>query len=381
MHVMKFGGTVLRTPEGFRRMAQLLRRDATRPTLVVVSAFATATRDLEFAARLALAGNPSAAHERLDHLMDDHRALVQATVPHADAREALAALLDEARTEIAALFDGVAITGQLTPRTLDAILAYGEFLALHVAKHALAAEGLDVTSLDVRRVLVTDERFGAATPLIERTRLRVEHDLRPLFHDHDVVLVQGFVGRSESGATTTMGKESSNLTAAVLGAVLGATEIVIWTNVAGIRSGDPDVCDHTLARPSMSYAEARIAADNGVKLLYPTMIEPAEHAGITIRIAGTDPDQHDVTTIAASGGPCDPIVVIRDIDDTKATLSCVFAPGAAWLHAVANVVDRLGIDGAFDVERHESSRVAHLTIPRAKARVATVLLHELLTTP
>lgn len=378
---MKFGGAALRTPEGFRRMAQILRRDASRPTLVVVSAFATATRDLEFAARLALGGNVAAAHERLDHVMDDHRALVQSTVPNAEAREALAALLDEVRSEIAALLDGVSILAQLTPRTLDAILAFGEFLALHIARHALSAEGLDVTSLDVRRVLVTDERFGMATPSIERTRLRVEHDLRPLFQDHDVVLVQGFVGRSESGATTTMGKESSNLTAAVLGAVLEASEIVIWTNVAGIRSGDPDVCDVTFPRPTMSYAEARTAAEHGVKLLYPTMIEPAEHAGIPIRIAGVDPQSTDETTITATGGPCGPIVVIRDVDDTKATLSCVFAPGAPWLHAVAEVVDRLGITDEFDVDRRNALHVAHLTIPRAKARVATILLHELLTRP
>lgn len=378
MKVMKFGGAVLRGPEGFRQMSDILQRHTDERLLVVVSAFSTATRDLEYTARLAVKGQLDDARERLDHVVNDHRTLMKGLIPSPSVREALDLLLEGCRTELTNTLTGVSITRQLTPRTLDGILSYGEYMALHIARHVLGSRGIDVAGVDARDVIETDDRYGAARPLIDKTRVRVRQTLMPVLDAHHVVLIQGYVGRAEHGATTTMGKESSNLTASLLGSLLDAEEIVIWTDVAGIRSGDPQICEGTASRPRLSYVQARIAAEEGVKLLYPTMIDPAEQAGIPIRIAGAAEPDGDQTIIAAEASSCDPIVVLRDdMDsaDNHVTVSVVFAPAAAWLDAAGTTIRELGVTDAFGLVLHPGDHTARLMLPRAHATKAAARLH------
>lgn len=359
-------------------MASILRRYPDERQVVVVSAFGAATRDLDFAARLAVKGMADDATERCRHVVDDHRTLVRDLIPSATVREALDVLLQACETDIVDLLTGIAITRQLSARTLDALLAYGEFMALHIARHVLTAENLDATSVDVRNVLVTTNDFGRAVPLVDATRVRVDHALRPLLEEHAIVVTQGFVGRSADGETTTMGRESSNLTASLLGALLGASEVTIWTDVDGIRSADPSLCDGTYPRPRLSYREARLAATHGVKLLYPTMIEPAERTATPIRIAAAAHPDAPGTVIDDDDRGHGPIVVLRDHDDddTLVDLTVLAPPPAAWVRAVATLVEDLHLDQGFGCSMEVGAGAATLTLPAPVGRRALQLLHE-----
>ena len=205
MVTMKFGGAVLRSPEGFRQMATILRK-TNEPVLVVVSAFASATRDLEFAARLAAKGLPAEAHERLLQVIDDHRALMRSLLPVPAIRDALDALVEGVHAAASELLSAIAVTRQLTPKTLDKLLAFGEFLALHIARHVLVSDDLDVVGVDAGEVMITTNDHGRAVPIPDAIRTRVNTVLKPALQEHQIVLVQGFIGRGQDGSTTTMGR-------------------------------------------------------------------------------------------------------------------------------------------------------------------------------
>ena len=377
MIVMKFGGSVLGSPEGLRRMVQILRERDPKPAVVVVSAMGSSTRDLERIATLARDGSASEAMVAADALLAIHQILVDQTIADEAMREGLHGMMQETRRELDALIEGIAITRQLTPRTLDAVMAIGELLSLHIVRHVLTDAGLDACSIDARRVVVTDGMHGNASPLPEQTALRAEHDLRPLLERHPIVVIQGFVGRAEDGVTTTMGKESSNLTAVLLASVLNIHDVMIYTDVPGVRSCDPSVCAATLPRPSMSYAQARLAALHGVKVLYPTMIEPAERAGLSITIAGMQEAMTEVTRISASGGPCGPIVT-GTATAGSSILTCVFGSGTAWLDAVRTVVEQCSIE-QFDVTWSAADSIGTMTLPERVLHQAMILVHQRMT--
>ena len=377
MIVMKFGGAVLRDEAGFRGMGKILSKTET-PVLVVVSAFSSATRELEGAARLAQKGLHEEAAQGIKSLISTHRDLIHALFATAPALyEAMSDFIDEVSTHLHDLITGVTITRQLTQRTLDRILAYGELLALHIARHVLQDEGLDVVGVDAGHIVVTTNEHGSAVPLVEKTRVRVDHDLRPLMSQHRCVLIQGFVGKTEDGVITTMGKESSNLTASLLGSLLGVDEIVIWTDVEGIRSGDPDFCEQTVLRPSMSYTQARSAARNGLKLLYPTMIDPAERARVPLRIACASKPDGESTVIDGSRHKCEPIVVVSPLaqdargSDTLTAVTTLFARPNAWLKCAADIANEMNDESPLDVMVQHGDAAMVIHVPHADAaRVA-----------
>lgn len=377
MIVMKFGGSVLGSPEGLRRMARILQERGPEPAVVVVSAMGSTTRDLERLAIRSRDGSASEAMIEADALLDRHQTLVDQTITDVAMRDGLRTMLQETRRELDALIEGITITRQLTPRTLDSVMAIGELLSLHVVRHVLADAGLNACSIDARRVVVTDGTYGNAVPLPEQTALRAEHDLRPLLDRHPVVVIQGFVGRSEDGVTTTMGKESSNLTAVVLASVLDIHNVMIYTDVPGVRSCDPSICDATLPRPSMSYSQARLAAVHGVKVLYPTMIEPAEQAGVSITIAGMQEDMTEATQISALGGPCGPIIT-GTVQGGSAVLTCIFGSATAWLDAVRAVAEQCSIE-QFDVTWSAADSVGTITLPERILHQAMIIVHQRLT--
>ncbi|CAN5558828.1 hypothetical protein BH10BAC6_BH10BAC6_09170 [soil metagenome] len=368
MLIMKFGGSVLRDEQGFRRMTSILGSTSGEPVLVVVSAFSTVTRDLDAMSALAASGHLQGALTGLEQLQGDLAALCPSP---ASWPEDLAQTLQQCFEEMQTLLRAMSVTRQRTARIRDRFLAYGEFLSLHVSHAHLAAAAIPATRLDVRTVLITDDTFGSAAPHIEKTRVHVEHDLLPLFNTHSIVITQGFVGCTEHGDTTTMGKESSNLTASFLGSLLKAREIVIWTDVEGVRSADPTVCNNTVVRSHLTYAQARIAAHHGVKLLYPTMIEPAERENIPIRIAHAEHPNGGHTIIANDVGETGPLITLDG-----ETITTLFAPRSAWLHAADAIVAALHLDDQFSVSAGSETHVATMTVPLAQAHVATQLFHD-----
>lgn len=284
MRIMKFGGAVMKNPEGFAAITSILRQYQHEPLLLVVSAFSTVTRNLKRAATLAEQADEQAALALAKSILEQHELFASQLLQNENTRNALLALLHENTQRLCEYLRGVSITRELTARTLDAIMSYGEYFAVHIAKHYLQEQGFTLTFIDAADTIVTDNRYGSAIPDRELTINAIDKKLRPALHRSAMVITQGFVGRSSTGELTTMGMESSNLTATLLGELLGAREVIIWTDVDGVRSADPRYAEQTTPLPHLSYAQAYTAAINGVKLLHPHMIEPVQRASIPLHI-------------------------------------------------------------------------------------------------
>jgi aspartate kinase len=280
--VMKFGGTSVKDVEAVARLARIVSRER-RPRLVVVSALSGVTDALLGVARLAEAGDGAGARQAVRDLHRRHEgmaALVRAT----ERRAALLAATDALFDELEAIVRALAVVEEVSPRSSDAILAFGELASSRIAAAALEDAGLPARWLDARSLLVTDARHGAAVPDREATGERLRSLVKPLLAGGLVPVTGGFVGATAAGLTTTLGRGGSDYSAALFGAGLPAGEIQIWTDVDGMLTADPRVVAEPRVVPHLSFDEASELAYFGAKVLHPSTILPAVKLGIPVRI-------------------------------------------------------------------------------------------------
>ena len=267
MIVMKFGGTSVKDADAVRRVVQVVGRER-RPRLVVVSALSKVTDALLEAARLAEQGDATGARQAVKALHRRHEemaALVRAT----ERRASLLAAIDALFEELEGIVRALAVVEEVSPRSKDAIVAFGELASSRIVAAALEDAGLASRWLDARAVLVTDAQHGAALPDRETTDERLRSLVRPLLADGLVPVVGGFVGATAAGLTTTLGRGGSDLSAALFGAGLAADEIQIWTDVDGMLTADPRMVAAPRVVPQLSFDEASELAYFGAKVLHP----------------------------------------------------------------------------------------------------------------
>ena len=283
MIVCKFGGSSVDGAAGIERVAAILRaRLAARP-VVVVSAMAKTTRRLLDCAEAAAAGNLAAALAECEELRAFHRRVGEAAVA-GGKRPALAAAIERSFGEMCALLARLARERRLTPRDADAAAAFGEVLASEILAAALPGFGVDAAWIDARRVMVTDGAFTRAQPLYEDTGIRLRAALPPLVERGTVPVLGGYIGATGDGVVTTLGKEGSDFSAAIVGAALGVDEIQIWTDVDGILTADPRLVPAARRVATLSFAESLELACSGAKKPHPGTLGPASRAGVAIRI-------------------------------------------------------------------------------------------------
>ncbi len=284
MIVVKFGGAVLNGADGLRRACGEIRL-LPKPLLVVASAFADVTNRLEHIADSAVA-DPAHARECLADLLEHHQSIareVLAPSAYASWQEAM----EPHATRLAQVIDGLAIVRDLTPRTLDLIVHFGERMSSLLLGAALAdgANAGTVTNISALDLVITDAGHRFARPDLELTRERVNDRLLPALATHDVVVTEGYIGRSTSGQATTMGRESSNYSATLLAELMGATSVTIYTGVQGVLTADPAFVPNARTLPGMSYDMATTLAELGAKVLHPRTVWPVRRAAIPLVIS------------------------------------------------------------------------------------------------
>jgi len=300
MIVLKFGGSSVADAACMRQVAGLVRAALPKAPLVVLSAMGKTTNGLFEAAKAAEAGDLAGAMERQRALMAAHRKaageLFDGAVP-----EALDVALTDLFGELELLLRGVAMLRELSPRSMDAIASLGERLSTRIF-----AAFVGGAWVDARTVLRTDEVFGEAVPQQEVIRRLAAEHMKPLLGVGRVVVTQGYIGATEDGLTTTLGRGGSDYSAALFGAALGAEEVQIWTDVEGVLTCDPRIVPEALPIPDLSFAEAAELAAFGAKVLHPATIQPAVEARIPVTVRHTQKPEGRFTTISAevrSGRP------------------------------------------------------------------------------
>ena len=294
--VLKFGGSSVADAGCMRQVVTLVKEALPHGPLVVLSAMGKTTNGLFAAAKAAEAG-------RLDEAMAGHQALLAAHRQSASDLfdGALPKELEEALSELFGELDfllrGVAMLRELSPRSMDAVAAFGERLSTTLFAAHLRAEGVAATWVDARSVMRTDAQFGAAVPQIQALEQQAKALLLPHLGPGRAVVTQGYIGATEEGITTTLGRGGSDYSAALFAAAVGADEVQIWTDVEGVLTCDPRIVPGALPIPELSFAEAGELAAFGAKVLHPATIQPAVEARIPVTVRHTLRPNGRFTTI------------------------------------------------------------------------------------
>jgi aspartate kinase len=269
MIVCKFGGTSVGTADAIRRLVQIVGTRAGEQPLVVVSALSGVTNRLLEAAEAALGGRSTDASAALDAVLERHRET---------ARElglATATLAPIEADFATALGWTLAPTRFRAPDALrDAFAALGELASSRLVAAAIQSAGLQSRWVDVRSVIVTDDRHLRATPDQAEITCRAAAVFRPVLEAGIIPVTQGFLGATKTGETTTLGRGGSDYTASLLGAALEAERVEIWTDVDGIMTADPRIVPSARVLPTASHWEAAELATFGAKVLHPATQAP-----------------------------------------------------------------------------------------------------------
>ncbi|MEO8592540.1 MAG: lysine-sensitive aspartokinase 3 [Candidatus Solibacter sp.] len=303
MIVMKFGGTSVESAAAIERVAGIVRaREARRP-VVVVSAMGKTTNKLLEIAGTAIKGKREEYIRLLHDLRDYHSREARQIVPLSDRAE-LDRFLDEHFQELTELVKGLAVLGELTPRSIDAISSYGERLSSYIVTLGFRHFGMQAAHVDARDVIITDRRHTAALPNFPETYARLAATIPPLAAN-SVVVMGGFIGSTEDGVTTTLGRGGSDYTAAIVGAGINAEEIQIWTDVDGMLTADPTILPGGHRVKIISFAEAAELAYFGAKVLHPATVVPAIEKNIPVLILNSRRPEVPGTRITADSVHCD----------------------------------------------------------------------------
>src|SRR5690242_15857470 len=274
---MKFGGTSVEDAKAIERTAAIVRgrRKKGLETIVVVSAMAKVTDQLLAAAAAAGRGDKAGALAISARLRSRHID----TAGDLLEKDAFIGLEMAVHQEFDALDDllrGIAAVGELTARTSDLVVSFGERLSSRMVAAAFDQRGLNGTHVDARTCIITDANYGKAVPQEAAIEAKLTELVLPLIEAGKTPVMGGFIGSTVEGITTTLGRGGSDYTAALVGGGLHAGAIEIWTDVNGIMTTDPRIVPEALRVKTISFEEAAELAYFGAEVLHPATILPAE---------------------------------------------------------------------------------------------------------
>jgi aspartate kinase len=313
--VSKFGGTSVGSVEAISQAADLVMEQAKAwdQQAVVVSAMSGVTDALTRGALTAASGDSQVYRAIVADLRVRHYRVVDELLDRDGERSKLLAAVDKYLDEFATFCHSVHVLGEVTPRATDAITSLGERINARVLAALLRLRGAPSQAVDATELIVTDRTFQNAVPLMDATRARVSSHLVPMMEDGLVPIVTGFIGATEDGVTTTLGRGGSDYSAAILGTCLDADEVWTWTDVDGVMTGDPRIVPDAQVIPMLSYGEVGELAYFGAKVLHPRTIRPIVENGTPLWVKNT------------FNPTCRGTCIVRESETTPGTVKAVTA--------------------------------------------------------
>lgn len=342
--LMKFGGTSVQDAAAIRRTARIVqgRLDAGRHPVVVVSALAKVTDQLLAAAAAAGRGDRAGALAISARLRNRHLDTAAELLP-ADRIVRMESSIQSHFEGLDEILRGLAAVGELTLRTSDLVVSYGERISSSLVAESFAAEGIPTEHVDARECILTDAQHGKAAPDSELIRTRTRERLSPMIESGIIPVLGGFIGSTVEGATTTLGRGGSDFTASLLGGALDAEAIEIWTDVDGVMTADPRVCPDALRVKAISFEEAAELAYFGAKVLHPATILPAVAKNIPVLVLNSQNPSNEGTRITAlaspSKSPFKSIAVKKRLTIIDVVASRMLMTHG-YLHAIFELFDR-----------------------------------------
>jgi aspartokinase/homoserine dehydrogenase 1 len=301
MLVLKFGGTSVGSPKAIENLLRIAvnKRHAGKVSVIVVSAFSGVTDDLIRLARASLRGENGRA-EKIAELRARHiccaKSFLEGAEKNSAEKDGAFAEINSSFDEISCVLESVTILKELSARTLDCIMSFGERLSARLIAHIFRSRGVDAEYLDSRLVIKTDGTFGKARVIMEETTREIKNYTGA---HGSLQIAAGFIGSAPDGASTTLGRGGSDLSAAIYAAALDAEAVEIWTDVDGVMTADPKLVKNAFTIDNLSYTEAMELSHFGAKVLHPPTVLPALEKNIPIRILNTFNPEHEGTFIGS----------------------------------------------------------------------------------
>ena len=311
MKVMKFGGTSVGSVNSILSVKHIVE-SVSEPVIVVVSALGGITDKLINTSKMASTGN-AAYEDEFQQIVSRHVEMVKEVIPAGERQEALQGKIGELLNELKDIFQGIYLIKDLSPKTSDMIVSYGERLSSLIVAELIK----DARWFDSRAFIKTEKKHNKHTIDADLTTQLVRDTFSFL---PKVALVPGFISSDKTtGEVTNLGRGGSDYTAALIAAALDADSLEIWTDVDGFMTADPRVISAAYTITELSYVEATELCNFGAKVVYPPTIYPVCHKNIPILIKNTfNPDgAGTIIKQEVSTPQCKAIKGISSINDTS----------------------------------------------------------------
>lgn len=299
--VMKFGGSCFKSPESFKQVIERVR-EVKGENVVVTSAVYGVTDTLLKTANDLSTGDNVDIYAVCDELLNKHFTILDGVVQDEGIKERTRQILESEFLRLRSILNSVFTLGELTPKTRDHVLSFGERLSTPMLVAALNDRGIAAEYFTGQKAgIMTDSKFGKAKPLYDITKKNVIKQLKPALKKNIIPVVTGFIAADAEGTITTLGRGGSDFTATIIGYCLDAKEVWLWKDVDGFMTTDPKIEPNARLLPTLSYEEAIELAYFGSKVIQPQAIEPVMRVNVPVRIKNFQNPAIEGTIIASNG--------------------------------------------------------------------------------
>ena len=300
--VVKYGGTSISSVKDIQDVAKHINSLSRKHQIVVVcSAISGTTDDLIAISESIKKENKSKAEQLASKIINRHKQLAKQVIKNSDVQKKLLKKLDYDFTEFVALIDGMVLLGEVTSRSMDYLISFGERMSVKLVSSAINDSGTKSTPLTGKEVgIVTDSNFGGSKPLMDTTRLRISKTVDGMFSKKTVPVVGGFAGADQHGHITTFGRGGSDYSATIIGACLNVDEIWLMSDVDGLMTADPKIVKNAKLLKEVSYIEAIEMTLFGAKQIHPRTFEPVLAKKIPMKIRNSFNVKNEGTLVTVS---------------------------------------------------------------------------------
>jgi len=332
---MKFGGSSLANATSIRNAARIVQRFSAESKIVVVASAMNDTTE-----RLLEIGELAQKKEnaRVRKILGITQRLHVKTARSVSSRKTSRELLDrinQLNTDLEKTVEGISHLRELTPRSRDYLLSFGERLSAPILAAAIRNLGFKAQSLTGGEAgIASDDKFGEAKPLAELSYHEIRRRLEPMLAKNQIPVVTGFIAATVDGTITTLGRGGSDYTASILGAALNTDEIWIWTDVDGLMTADPRIVKDARVLRTVSFGEALELSYFGAKMMHPRAMQPAAQRKIPVRIRNSSKPTLEGTLVSSgetgAGRVVKAVSIIRSVGIvTVSGTGMIGSPGAA----------------------------------------------------
>ena len=299
--VMKFGGTSVGSINAISKVANIIQTNYTQKSnIIVVTSALSGITDL-----LLSSANPDIStsisenflKEKTQIILNRHYEISNALIQDMTRRKKIMGKIEKLAIDFQNLCHAIHIIGEATPRALDAVASIGERMSIQLLSGILEEINIPSQPIEATELIITDENFQNAHPDMEISKKNIKQLLLPLVEGNFIPVITGFIGATKTGVITTLGRGGSDYTAAIIGSLLPASDVWIWTDVDGVMTSDPRIVPNAQTIPELSYREVAELAYFGAKVLHPKSIRPVIEAGIPLFVLNTFNPSHPGTKI------------------------------------------------------------------------------------